>query len=144
MQSNRSKGFSLVEILLVLAIIGIISAIAIPSFIGQRKRAQVVGDAISNTKTLSMMLESRKAETGIYGAPGTYIWKADGSDVTGPALIPTFKTVGNSKMDYTVVIAAGALSFSITATDPKLGNATMFQTDQTGAEVKRFDTRKGM
>ena len=144
MRTNKSKGFSLVEVLLVLAIIGIISAIAIPSFLGQRRRAQVIGDAISNAKALSMMLESRKAEIGIYGAKATYEWKADGSAATGPALIPSFQPVGNTKMDYSVVIDATTLAFVLTVTDPKSGNATMYQTDQTGAEIKRYDTGKGM
>ena len=62
-----------------LALIGIISAIAIPSFLGQRRRARVIGDAMSNAKVLSMSLENRKAENGLYGAAGTYGWKPDGT-----------------------------------------------------------------
>ena len=71
-QRNRTRGFSLIEVLLVLAIIGILSSIAIPSYLGQRRRARVIGDAISNAKVIQMALESRKAENGTYGAPVSY------------------------------------------------------------------------
>ena len=71
---NGKNGFSLIEVLLVLAILGIISTIAIPSYLGQRRRARVIGDAQTNAQVLRMALESRKAENGVYGAAGTYTW----------------------------------------------------------------------
>ena len=137
---NRARGFSLVELLLVLALIGILSGIAIPSYLGQRRRARVIGDAISNAKVLQMALESRKAENGIYGAINTtYDWKADGSAVTGPALIPSFQPKGASKMDYTVAVGATGLTYTLTVKDTTLSGATAYQTDQTGQELARLN-----
>lgn len=132
---THSRGFTLVELLLVLALIGIISAIAIPAYMGQRTRARVIGDAISNSKTLGMMLESRKAENGIYGAAGTYIWKADG---TRPStdLAPAFTPQGNSQMDFTVEIANGGLTYTLSANN-KGGGGLVYQTDQSGRELAR-------
>ena len=69
---NRTKGFSLVEVMLVVAIIGIISGIAIPNYLGQRRRARVIGDAISNAKVLQMALAEKIAET-IIGRAGSAI-----------------------------------------------------------------------
>jgi len=136
---RRAQGFSLVEVLLVVAILGIISAIAIPSFLGQRRRARVIGDAMSNAKVLQMELESRKADAGVYGAAGTYSWTADGSATTGPALISTFQPSGASKMNYSVLIANGGLTYTLTVTDPSIGSGvTAYQTDQNGKELARL------
>jgi type II secretory pathway pseudopilin PulG len=123
--------------LLVLAVIGILSGVAIPSYLGQRRRARVVGDAISNAKALQMVLETSRSENGIYGTPATYTWKADG---TRPStdIAPNFIPKGNSKMDYSLAITNGGLSYTLTVTDPTLGNATAFQTDQSGAELARM------
>lgn len=138
-QREASRGFSLVELLLVLALIGIISAIAIPSYMGQRRRAQVIGDAMANAKVLQMVMESRKAESGLYAADGTYDWKSDGSATTGPALLPTFQPSGASKMDYSVLIANGGLTYTLTVTDPSLGSGVIaYQTDQSGKELARL------
>jgi prepilin-type N-terminal cleavage/methylation domain-containing protein len=137
-RARQRRGFSLVEMLLVVAVIGILSAIAIPSFLGQRRRARVIGDALSNAKVLQMNLETRRAENGLYGAAGTYEWAADGSKATGPALIPTFQPKGATKMNYSLVIDASGLTYTLTVNDPTVGGAVAFQTDQTGAELKRM------
>ena len=134
----RTRGFSLMEMLLVVAIIGIVSGIAIPSYLGQRRRARVIGDAMSNARVLSMALESRKADVGVYGVDGTYDWKADASATTGPALLPTFQPSGNSKMNYRVIITNG-LTYTLTVFDPSISASTVaYQTNQYGAELARL------
>ncbi len=136
---RRNRGFSLIEILLVLAILGIISAVAIPQFMGQRRRARIIGDAMANARVLQMGLESRKSDSGVYGAVGTYDWSADGTATTGPALIPTFQPSGSSKMNYSVAITGGGLSYTLTVRDPSLGAAvTAYQTNQLGQELARL------
>ena len=137
---NRTKGFSLVEMLLVLAIIGILSGIAIPGYLGQRRRARVIGDAISNAKVLQMALESRKAENGVYGAVSTtYAWSADGTATTGLALIPTFNPSGSSKMNYSVAVDATGIAYTLTVIDPSISSTTVaYQTNQLGTELGRL------
>jgi len=126
------RGFSLVELLLVVALIGIISAIAIPSFLGQRRRARVTGDAQTNARVLAMALETRKADNGIYGTGGPYKWTvaAGASDAT---FLPTVSLQGSSKMDYNVAISNGGLAYTISVTDPSRSNANVLTLNQAGA-----------
>ena len=134
---KNKNGFSLVELLLVLAIIGIISGIAIPTFLGQRRRARIIGDAKANSEVLRMALETRKAENGIYAAAATYTWTAAGATPipanTNPA--PGFVVKGASKMDYRVVVANAGLSYLLNVTDPSQGNAIVIQTNQAGQQL---------
>jgi prepilin-type N-terminal cleavage/methylation domain-containing protein len=138
MTSNENaEGFSLIELLLVLAIIGIISGIAIPAYLGQRRRARVIGDAMSNAKVIAMMLETRKADNGVYGTDGAYNWVSGSAQGSAATLLPAFTPKGNSIMDFTVQIASTGLAYTITVVDPTLGR-TAYQTDQTGSQLQRL------
>ena len=60
------KGFTLIELMIVVAIIAIIAAIAIPSLL-QSKMAANEASAISALRTLSSAQELYKTRTGYYG-----------------------------------------------------------------------------
>ena len=135
---HLKQGFSLVELLLVLAIIGIISGIAIPAFIGQRKRARVIGDAKANASALAMQMESRKAESGVYGTAGTTItWiqtASGGFTVSSANFLPNFSLKNATKMNYSLTVNNSGVGYSLTVTDPKrTGSPTVLTMDQTGA-----------
>lgn len=134
---RTQAGYSFIEILLVVVIIGILSAIAIPALIGQKKSAELVGDAQQNTKALQLMLETRKADTGIYGAAGSVtVWNPDGT-VSGTNLAPQFAPKGASNMTYTLTVGGTGLTYDLTINDNRPGksNAKIYQTDETGRQI---------
>jgi prepilin-type N-terminal cleavage/methylation domain-containing protein len=63
------KGFSLIELLTVLAIIAVLSVIVIPGYIGQKKRASRT-EAFTNLQNLRLLEEQFYAENGSYATIG--------------------------------------------------------------------------
>lgn len=65
---NR-KGFTLIELIVVVAIIGILAVIAIPAYIGQQKSATRT-EAFTNLQNLRLLEEQYFAENGCYYMEG--------------------------------------------------------------------------
>jgi prepilin-type N-terminal cleavage/methylation domain-containing protein len=63
----NKKGFTLIELIIVVAIIGILAVIAIPAYLGQQKRAART-EAYSNLANLRLLEEQFFAENGRYTA----------------------------------------------------------------------------
>ncbi|MEW6428517.1 MAG: prepilin-type N-terminal cleavage/methylation domain-containing protein [Thermodesulfobacteriota bacterium] len=64
-RSKNQKGFTLVELMIVVAIIGILAAIAIPQFAKYRSRAQNSA-ALSDARNLRTDMEGYYAEWSSY------------------------------------------------------------------------------
>ncbi|HET6329956.1 MAG TPA: type II secretion system protein [Holophagaceae bacterium] len=132
LKTRRDHGFTLVELLLVLAIIGIISGIAIPTFLGQRKRARVIGDAKANAVALGMQMESRKAETGVYAASGTTVTWTNGVP-SSATFLPSFSLKNGTLMNYSITVTNGGVGYTLTVNDPKQsGSPKVLTMDQSG------------
>jgi|ERR1051325_1168397 prepilin-type N-terminal cleavage/methylation domain-containing protein len=70
-QPTHKSGFTLIEIMIVIAIIGMLAAIAIPSFIHARETAQIKA-CIVNLQTIDGAIQLWATETGAgEGAPVT-------------------------------------------------------------------------
>jgi len=123
MKLRKESGFSLVELMIVVAIIAILAAIAIPSFMRfamKSKTAEVMG----NLKAIKTCQESYRAENDEYlacaqtpdataGATGQLkIWPAATVDGVDEFLETGFEPDGDVRYYYTV--AATSSTFTIT------------------------------
>lgn len=73
MNRKLSKGFTLVEIMIVVAIIAILAAVAIPNFVKYRKQSQATA-CIANLKQIQSAVEQMKLGGGALGTDTTANW----------------------------------------------------------------------
>ncbi len=109
------KGFSLIELMIVVAIIGILATIAIPSYIGQQKRAART-EAYTNLQNLALLEQQLFADNGCYYLAGSpLVCTAAPAPPGGPsgianiqAFLPGFKPGSGTNFTYQINYYTGA------------------------------------
>ena len=70
MTPKNSRGFTLIELMIVIAIIGILAAIAIPNFIKSRDKAKVA-QAVAELKKIQTVIMGLAIDTGMWPGGST-------------------------------------------------------------------------
>jgi len=131
---NKQKGFSLIELLIVVAIILIIAAIAIPNLL-RSKMAANEASAVGSLRTINTSEVAYSTTYGTYSTSLGDLGPAATPSSTAADLIDSVLASG-AKSGYTFVYTPGTsnLSYSITAAPTTAGvtGQRTFYTDSSG------------
>ncbi|WP_367172558.1 type II secretion system protein [Desulfobacula sp.] len=107
LRGNNSKGFTLIELMIVIAIIGILAAIAIPNFIAYRNKA-FCGQAESDANGIASAIADYFANPSRFNTP-TLAQLNDGAGYTPTGTNAATVLGANPNLNITITVTDGSL-----------------------------------
>jgi type IV pilus assembly protein PilE len=123
-QHFKQTGFTLLELMITLAVLSIIAAIAVPTYLGYIEEGRM-SSVRGNVEPLRLALEDFFLENNTYA---TGSWLADGSDTTLDTNIGWHPDGDSGQYDYIVAVGACAditQCYSMTVTSATDSTATI-------------------
>jgi type IV pilus assembly protein PilA len=131
-RAQDEQGFTLIELLVVILIIGILAAVAIPTFLNQRAKAYDAA-AKSNIVTAQTAEETYSTDNN-----GAYVADAG----TGSGNLTTVEPALQNKPWVTAVPSTGGYTLTAVSSGPT-GNAVTYTLTSTNGSVSRTCTPTG-
>ncbi|MES2832162.1 MAG: type IV pilin protein [Pseudomonadota bacterium] len=132
-RSSKSTGFTLIEVLIAVAIVGILSAIAYPSYSSYVQRGRLIEASNTLLALRTSMEQYYQDNRGYANASSTIISPCDTSR------LPVLK-----EFTYTCVIGTPASGFTATATGKTpLTNGFEYRIDSAGTQSSTMSTEWG-
>jgi type IV pilus assembly protein PilA len=118
-REEGDSGFTLIELLVVIIIIGILAAIAIPTFLNQREKAWKKA-AISDLRNAATKMEEYFDDNGTYAGATTALFKSSGNDAGTSDVtlsIASATTTGYCLNANHLKLTANAVDYHLNITD---------------------------